>query len=132
MKPRNKAVLKIWPNASIRGCFFHLSQAWYRKINSLGLSVDYQQPDSDIGFWLKRFFGLSFLNPTEIEDCLAFDIMEDAPNDERSMQFSDCILSTYAAPDATFPPTIWANHDLNEVKTTNGCESFHRHQIPIS
>ena len=53
--------------------------------------------------------------------------MEDAPNDERCVQFSDYILSTYNAPDATFPPTIWANHDLDEVKTTNGCESFHRH-----
>ncbi|XP_070201967.1 uncharacterized protein [Littorina saxatilis] len=123
----HKAVLKIWPNASIQGCFFHLSQAWYRKINSLGLSVDYQQPDSDVGLWLKRFFGLSFLNPTEVEDCLAFDVMLDAPDDERCVQFSNYILSTYAAPDATFPPTLWANHDLDDVKTTNGCESFHRH-----
>ncbi|KAK7477726.1 hypothetical protein BaRGS_00031014, partial [Batillaria attramentaria] len=40
--------------------------------------------------------------------------MDDAPDDERCVQFSDYILSTYAAPDATFPPTLWANHDLDE------------------
>jgi hypothetical protein len=51
-----EAVLSIWPNVLIKACQFHLGQAWYRKIQNLGLSGEYKDPESDIGKWLKKFF----------------------------------------------------------------------------
>jgi len=48
----HKAVLTVWPNIILRGCRFHLSQSWWRKIQNLGLSSEYKNHSSDIGKWL--------------------------------------------------------------------------------
>ena len=45
----------------IKGCSLHLGQAWYRKIQSLGLAQDYKDKSSEIGKWLSQFFGLPSL-----------------------------------------------------------------------
>ena len=34
----HEGIRDVWLNIAIRGCHFHLSQAWYRKIASLGLT----------------------------------------------------------------------------------------------
>lgn len=121
------AVKAVWPGVSIKGCHFHLSQSWYRKISSLGLSDEYKAVDSEIGRWLKRFFGLSFVAPQDVADSMAFDIMNDSPDDPRCVDFSDYIIGTYVEAGAPFPPPVWADSEINGVRTTNGCESFHRH-----
>ena len=77
------AVKSLWPDVAIRGCHFHLSQAWWRKIQASGLACDYKNQDSDVGKWLRFFFGLSFLKPEEIEDCFAFDIWSSPRDDDR-------------------------------------------------
>jgi hypothetical protein len=59
---------------SIKACQFHLSQAWYRKIQNLGFSPEYQNHESETGQWLKNFLGLCFLDPAEVEDCFVYDI----------------------------------------------------------
>jgi hypothetical protein len=38
------------------------------------LSGEYKDPESDIGKWLKKFFGLSYLESADVADCFAFDI----------------------------------------------------------
>lgn len=38
----HKAISAQWPTTKITGCRFHLGQAWYRKIQSLGLAKEYQ------------------------------------------------------------------------------------------
>jgi hypothetical protein len=57
-----EAARVFWPTVIIKGCHFHLFQAWWRKIQSLGLATEYTSEESVIGKWLKVFFGLSFLN----------------------------------------------------------------------
>lgn len=123
----HQAVKDVWPNVSIKGCQFHLFQAWWRKMQNLGLSVDYKSSDSEIGRWLKSFFGLGFLPPAEVSDSFAFDIVADGPHERRSNRFADYVLQTYVSPDALFPPQIWADPDIYSQRTTNACEAFHKH-----
>jgi hypothetical protein len=52
----------FWLTVIIKECHFHLFQAWWRKIQSLGLATEYKSEESVIGKWLQVFFGLSFLN----------------------------------------------------------------------
>ena len=68
------AAKEFCPDVSIKACQFHLSQAWYRKIQNLGLSPEYQNHESETGQWLKNFLGLCFLDPAEEEDCFVYDI----------------------------------------------------------
>ena len=56
-KATHAAAKSVWHQIRIKGCHFHLSQVWYRKIASLGLFDAYKTADSEIGIWLKRFFG---------------------------------------------------------------------------
>jgi hypothetical protein len=47
------AVSEVWPQSKLRRCRFHLGQAWWRKIQSLGLSDEFKNKDSEIGQILK-------------------------------------------------------------------------------
>ena len=60
-------------------------QAWYRNNQKLGLSSEYKDTDSEIEKWLSYFFGLSFLNPTEVEDCFVEDLMALGPQSSHSL-----------------------------------------------
>ena len=39
----HNAIAVVWPNAEVTGCRFHLLQAWYRKVQGLGLSTEYMK-----------------------------------------------------------------------------------------
>ena len=123
----HSTVEEVWPT-EIRGCNFHLAQSWYRKIQELGLAVEYNEGKSDVGKFLNYIFGLPYLLEEEIEDCFVFDFMSIKPDDDKVQEFCDYMIDNYVPEDAKFPPTVWAG--LNEefcVETTNACESFHAH-----
>ena len=60
-------IRELFPDVTIKCCRFHLGQAWWRKIQNLGLSRDYKE-SSKLGNWFSGFFGLTFLPAGEIED----------------------------------------------------------------
>ena len=126
-KAVHEVVLNVWPDISVKGCHFHLGQSWYRKIVSFGLDAEYKNPDSELGSWLKRFFGLMFVAPRDVHDTFAFDYLDDMPDDQRCMDFADYMLNTYVGAQSTFPPEAWADPDPSTIRTTNACESFHHH-----
>lgn len=121
------ALRSTWPSCDIRACHFHLAQAWFRKIQSLGLVNDFKEKESELGRWLKLYFVLPILTPEEIEDCFAFTIMNDQPDDDRARLFTDYIYDKYLTSSSAFPPSLWAGIASQEVTTTNACESFHLH-----
>lgn len=100
------AAKEFWPDVSIKAGQFHLSQAWYRKIQNLGLSPEYQNHESKTGQWLKNFFGLCILHPAEVEDCFVYDIMSKAPDCEKALVFADYVLKFYIESSAKFSPII--------------------------
>ena len=82
-------VLKeIFPDAQLKCCRFHLAQAWWRKIQSVGLSNEYKNTESQLGKWLKWFFGLHFVDAVNVEDIFV-DLMSVAPDDEKCIKFAD-------------------------------------------
>ena len=123
----HKAVEKVWPLAYI-GCRFHLSQAWYRKIQKCNLTQEYKDKSSRIGEWLRMTFALTYLSPYEVGDCFALDLFELIPNtdDERIVKYADYLTDTYISEDSLFPPELWAENSATLTRTTNACESFHR------
>lgn len=121
----HSAVAATWNDAKLIGCRFHLGQAWFRKLQSIGLTKEYKDESSIIGKWLQYIFGLPFLNPSEVGDCFSFDLMEDMPNDERVSSFADYLVDFYIGGDARFPPEMWAEMTDSIQRTTNACESFH-------
>ncbi|KAK3691651.1 hypothetical protein RRG08_044871 [Elysia crispata] len=66
-------------NFVIKFCHFHIRQSWLRKMQTLGLITDYKNEESDIGNWLKLFFGLPALSHEEVDDVFAFCLMVKQP-----------------------------------------------------
>ena len=120
-------VLKeIFPHAQLKCCRFHLAQAWWRKIQSVGLSNEYRNAESQLGKWLKCFFGLHFVDAVEVEDIFV-DLMSVAPNDEKCIKFADYFVENYVTNDSKFPPSMWAEIPSDEKMTNNAAESYHAH-----
>ncbi|KAL4090309.1 hypothetical protein QTP88_025171 [Uroleucon formosanum] len=122
----HNGVWRIFPNAQIKCCRFHLGQAWYRQITKLGLKIEYDQNESEISNWLKYFFGLAFLPCTEISEAF-YELFSIAPDNQKISAFSDYILANFIENDSRYPPHLWAEPPSNEPRTTNGPESYHRH-----
>ena len=55
-----EALKSSFPNANIKGCFFHFAQANWRKIENIGLAKEYQQ-DTDVRIILKSFVALALI-----------------------------------------------------------------------
>lgn len=120
------AIQHCFPLCNILGCRFHLGQAWYRKINEdfPALRNEYKN-DTEIGKWIKYFFGLAFLSPEEVSDVF-FELIEIAPNNN-ALGFSNYVYKTYIEQNCLYPPKMWAETPSTSPRTTNGPEAFHSH-----
>lgn len=123
----HKAVEKVWPIAKIIGCRFHLLQAWFRKIQKFNLIKEYNDKSCAISQWLRMTFALTYLSPAEVGDCFTFELFEIMPDDNRVVQYADYLTDTYISEESLFPPHLWAELSATLLRTTNACESFHRH-----
>jgi hypothetical protein len=112
----HKAIVEIWPDSKIIGCRFHLTQSWFRQVQSLELVSKYKNDFSEIGNWIKYTFGLLFLNPGDIED-----LMSICPNDDKLKSSYDYLTDTYINEESIFPLTIWASGSSDLTRTTNAC-----------
>jgi len=118
----------VFPVASLKCCRFHLGQAWYRKMQNLGLSQDYKDSDSEIGKWLKQSFGLHFLDPTEVEDCFVEDYKASAAQDERCIKYADYLVENYV----TIDSGTHQRFSQRSLQTTNVQTMLLSHFIRIS
>ena len=123
----------------IQGCFYHLSQATWRKIQELGLTDTYKNSDE-----FKQFCGmldgLAFLPVRDVAARMEYIQTLDAPNSEELVTYFD---TTYVArryrnilrngwniirrTPAGFPPPDWNVHDAtvsDAQRTNNQCEGW--------
>jgi hypothetical protein len=98
----HKAVKTVWPVLEVKACRFHLGQSWWRKIQSLGLIMQYGKKDSEVIHFLKEIFGLSLLPPVEVCDCFALEFLSNLPPDKQVEQFCDYLLENDLDADSVF------------------------------
>jgi hypothetical protein len=79
-------VREMFPEVVIKSCRFHLGQTWWRKIQNVGLAKEYKNYGSVISKWLTHFFGLAFLEPSDVGNSFAEDLVPDMPDDKRIEQ----------------------------------------------
>ena len=121
-----KGIRSIFPATNIKYCRFHLGQAWWRKIQNLGLANEYKDSaNSEIGKGLTAFFGLAFLPYSDVENSFVEDFMSVAPEHQKCSACADYLTDTYITHESLFPPHLWAEAPSNMKRTNNGPESFH-------
>jgi hypothetical protein len=88
----HNALKYVWPETRIVGCRFHLTQAWWRKIQQLGLTADYKNKNSEIGQWLGYCFGLLFLEAEKVSDVFVFELCPFQSPNVTLQQFADYLV----------------------------------------
>ncbi|KAF4711285.1 hypothetical protein FOZ63_020128, partial [Perkinsus olseni] len=98
---------------NLRGCLFHASKAWFRRIQSEGLAPVYREQvnngeaHSQLNRWLHAVFGLPCLHPTEVEQVWG-ELKRIQPQDQRVTSFVNYLDQYFMLPTSTWPPVYWA------------------------
>ena len=127
------AFKEVWPMTHVKGCFFHLSQSVYRKVQELGLTTIYTH-STEVALTIRMLPALAYLPPEIVLS--AFQILES--------QFTPEIVALYKYFQTTyvgyndqfgmytpplFPISMWNNFHLVAYgipTTTNSVEAWHR------
>ena len=133
-------------HVNTKGCFYHLTQSTWRKVQDLGLSSHYKE-NSDFRHFCGMIDGLAFLPVQDVEEGMAY-LKDNVPNDGAPLlDYFDAtyISGTYRAirrpaengsSSCTvrfrkiapmYAPTLWNVHDvtiLSGDRTNNHCEGW--------
>ena len=125
-----------YPNASVKGCLFHLSQSVIRKVGELGLKSQFEN-NPEFNMAVKSLMALSFV---PIDDVLPrfHELADSFPDIERVNELIAYFEVTYiqgrdrgaglARNPPRYPPQVW-NHFTdpadNVPRTTNAVEGYH-------
>ncbi|XP_064619545.1 uncharacterized protein LOC135482961 [Lineus longissimus] len=130
----------IGDDTEIKGCFYHLTQSTWRKIQELGLVNLYKEQD-EFRHFCGMLEGLAFLPLEDVEDGMTH-IRRIAPavaNDLIDYFDTTYVTGPYRnvrAPDgaihlrrgqSTFPPKLWNVHETTlggDPRTNNVCEAW--------
>ena len=123
-----------------QGCFFHLTQSTWRKVQQLGLTADYQSRD-DVRHWVGMLDGMAFLPLDKVEDglCHVRDSMPDVAGLDDLLTYFDTtyVRGTFRRVRCTsnplrmrlqrtsplYPPPVWNVFDAtcSGSERTNNC-----------
>ena len=128
-----------FPNVINKGCFFHLGQSGWRKIQEVGLATQYGN-DEYLSLMLRHLFALAFLPSQEIPG--AFDILkQEMPSEANDVvQWFEnnyvhgrvrrqLLNGTEIRNQPLFPSQLWSVYDSMELgvpRTQNKVEAWHR------
>ena len=135
-----KAFEKALPNATISGCFFHLSQNSIRKIGELGLkNLYHSNPELSLALKIipalafeklenvKSSFKLVVEDIQEVYEQLSLNTSEVEKTDELCSYFQNTYTEKNLR-DPLFPPSIWNKREAASegvARTTNAVEGWH-------
>lgn len=122
----------VFPNASIKGCFFHLSQCVYRKLQQSGLQERYKD-DAGINIHARMIPALALVPERDVVSAFE-ELSTVVPDDLHSVldYFEDNFvgrLTAHGRRSPRFLLTLWNHYDTVldlQPKTTNSVEAWHR------
>ena len=98
----------LYPTCRLSGCNFHFNQCLWRKVQNIGLFVQYAQADGAVREHVRSVAALAHLPPADIlEGWLA--LIGECPIDVHPQleNFNDYSVETWLADDAKIPVGIW-------------------------
>ena len=126
-----------YPQSVVTGCYFHLTQSVVRKVNEIGMKLEYQNDDA-IRESVRCLSALAFVPPPDVIE--AFELLADSfPDHDHSAELLSFFEHTYirgrrlrGRAEAFGPPLfrveLWNQHDSGVAgiaRTTNSVEGWH-------
>ena len=125
---------QVWPDTFIKGCFFHLTQNVWRRVQSEGLQSEYNQ-DEELAIRIRLLPALAFAAPHEIPH-LFYTVVQQLPMPQATglvlyfqNTYIERILPGGTYREALFPIGVWNYHfetPFGLPRTTNIVEAWHR------
>ena len=123
----------VFTNATVHGCFYHLTQNVYRKVQAEGLQTAYCE-NPELATQVRMLMAIAFVPLTDVVS--AFEAVQEAALPEITPivdYFEDTYVGrmrrrTRAPP--RYPPAQWNIHARLEIglpRTNNNVEGWHRH-----
>lgn len=125
-----------YPDATVSGCYFHLCQSLIRKVNEVGLKLEYEN-NNDVRGFVRCLPALAFVPSDDVNEAFEL-LLDETPADVDHM---DEIVSffehTYIRGrrqrggrygPATFPVEVWNKYEGGTegiARTTNCVEGWH-------
>ena len=121
------AVNITFPNAEVKGWYFHLCQSLIRKFNSVCLKIEFES-NIEVKLKLKSLAALAFSEVRSVFDVLADSFPDEDKINEILMYFFSAYIEGAAGRDPQFSIRVWNHREAaveRSSKTTNCCEGFH-------
>ena len=124
---------QYWPNTQVKGCFFHLTQNIWRKVQGVGLQTQYTE-DADLEMLIRLLPALAFAAQNEVSELLTL-VAQQLPMPEASdliLYFENTVGrflpgGSFQAP--LFPIPMW-NYFYETLfglpRTNNAVEAWRR------
>ena len=114
------AVGGIFPNTTIRGCFFHYTQCIWRKVQNCGLTTEFRE-NEEFHRLVRRAGVLPLVPGHRVED-VWFQALEDSDDQTAPvMRFKDYVTETWVEGHLE----MWNHFDHDGPRTTNAVEGWH-------
>lgn len=115
-----RAIANVFPQTKHRGCTFHWTQAVYRKIQGLGLAVQYRD-DRHVHKLCRRVMALPLLPAAQIPE--QFDRLRQQAVSRPMHALFEYVANTWLS-DALWPPSSWSAF-RRPIRTNNDVEGWH-------
>lgn len=113
-------ISNLFPDAELHGCNYHFNQSIWRKVQDVGLSVEYKT-DSDIRNHIRKCASLAFIDLAEQDDAW-LTIMEDCPSNNKIVKFNDYFLEQWLD-NPNVPREMWNCSSVRD-RTNNLVEGW--------
>ena len=122
-----------WPLTNVKGCFFHLTQNFWRKIQEIGLQGQYMH-DKDIALRLRMLPALAFASPFDVRELFpqVIEHINIPEATELALYFERTYVGRTLAGghvNPIYPIEMWNHHHevpIGIPRTTNSIEAWHR------
>lgn len=118
----HNSIRDVFPGITTKGCFFHFTQAVWRKAQITGLQIPYRE-DDNVKKLIRRAAVLPLVHLDSIED-VWFQALEDrdeADLTEVTETFTDYVTEQWVNGDRL----IWNHFGTNGPRTNNNLEAWH-------
>ncbi|CAF1083575.1 unnamed protein product [Brachionus calyciflorus] len=114
-----------FPDAEIKGCYFHMIQCLWKNIQLKGLVNEYKVENNNI--WFEELKTLAFVPPTYVPTAynyLLTVVPQTLKNNSKFSKFLNYFYETWMHGD--FEINLWNQFHNNGPRTNNHLEGFHR------
>ncbi|CAF3027632.1 unnamed protein product [Rotaria sp. Silwood2] len=113
------ALENLFPNVTIRGCWYHFNQAIFRNIQKMGLTTMYEK-NEEVKIWLKSFMALPLVKNNVLDDAVEL-LFENIPSpDKLLIEFYEYFQRQWLT---RIPPKYW-NLGPIHIRCNNSLEGY--------